>query len=168
MALVGLLVLDWVSGHPLSDAAEAHQVALDRGIVSDAWGNYVRQYYMDWGALVLILLETVQLLAWTCGGVRGDKSAMMVLSTSAKKLRQGKLAGARVIMAFSGVLAVVAHLLAVLMLFDGDLGLVGVGGWVMLAGVAVLGAGGVVGPRLGGGTAILPGQPPRGPAMMSP
>ncbi|MEU3271428.1 hypothetical protein ABZ639_11310 [Saccharomonospora sp. NPDC006951] len=147
-ALVGLLLLDWVQGSPLSDVASAHQAALDQGLLPQVWGREVLQFYLDVGALLLVLLHAAYMLAWVAGGVRGRTSARIILSTSGKGIAAGRLTGARIVMGGASAILVVFHVLILSKLFDGELGVLEAGGWVMIAGLGIVTAGAVAGPLL--------------------
>ncbi|ASR34525.1 hypothetical protein BAY61_05440 [Prauserella marina] len=147
-ALVGLLFLDWVQGSPLSDVAAAHQAALDQGLLPQVWGREVLQFYLDFGALLLVVLHAAYMLAWVSGGVRGRSSARLILSMSGKGIAAGRLTGARIMMGGASAILAVFHVLILSKLFDGQLGVLEAGGWVMLTGLVIVTVGAVAGPLL--------------------
>lgn len=151
IALTGVTAWDWVNDQPLLGVASLHAEAMREGRLPSHWGRDLLQAYLDWLALGLVLLPVAYSLAWTAGGVRGRKSAMLILNTSGKKVAAGRLGSANALLAASCALAVLAHALMLRRLFGSDLSqlLVGlqVGGWTMLAGLLVVTIGCAVGPR---------------------
>lgn len=150
IALTGVTALDWVNDQPLLGVASLHAEAMREGRLPSHWGRDVIQAYLDWLALVLVLLPVAYSLVWTAGGVRGRKSAMLILNNSGAKVAAGRVGSANVLLAGSSAVAILAHVLILRRLFGSELSkLVGlqVGGWTMLAGLVVVTIGCGIGPR---------------------
>ncbi|MBK1783241.1 hypothetical protein [Prauserella cavernicola] len=149
VALVGALALPWVEQESMYGWSVLIGRAVEEGVLSDKWGHHVFQAYFQWAGLGLIALHAVYYLAWTAGGVRGKKSAKLILSTSGRSVERGRLGPMRAMMAVASLLLTVGHAIATYRGVFEDFDALSSGVYVTLGGLVLITVGGAIGPRLG-------------------
>ncbi|WP_433871319.1 hypothetical protein [Saccharopolyspora sp. CA-218241] len=144
VASIGMFALEWADGAGMFDLARAYGAAIDRGLIT---GSTLLRIHLEFGTILLVVLMALYSIAWSAGAVRGRKTALLVLGSTGKSVRAGKLTGMRIMVAGCELVVGVMYLLLTLQLFDFDAALLGPGVWTVFAGFLLMAAGSAIGPR---------------------
>ncbi len=151
LALVGLFALNWVNEMGFSDLNKGLDQAaafVDDRSASDQW-NLI---YFPQGAIIALFLAAIPAALWTLGSLRSRESIRRRGGLMKRSLGEGNTGPTRIMISVIAGLCLLYHVISLIVLTDSGEHLddLGPGPWTMVAGLALITIGAVIGPRVPG------------------